>query len=92
MDSALRLSLPSWGVIEKTEDIEHNKDIIEMMKNIKEVLFKFDRNKELTDAMCGSYMAVLRYMQQEFETNQEFFGRFKNFTSNITQYDGSIGQ
>ena len=37
-------------------------------------------------------MSVFRYRQQKFETNQEYFKRFKNVTSVIVQYDGSLGQ
>ena len=38
------------------------------------------------------YMSVFWCRQKKFETNQEYFERFKNATGVITQYDGSIGQ
>ena len=35
---------------------------------------------------------MLRCRQHKFETNQEYFERFKNATGVITQYDGPIGK
>ena len=55
-------------------------------------MFKSDGNKELTHAMWEAYVSVFLCMQQRFETDQEFFERFKNFMRVITQYELSIGQ
>ena len=62
------------------------------MKLIKGFMFKFDGNMELTHAMWEAYMSVFRFRQQIFEKKLDYFERFKNITSVITQYDGSIGQ
>ena len=63
-----------------------------MLKVINGVMFKFYGNKELTHAMWEAYVSVFRCRQQKFVTNQEYFERFKNSTSIITQYEGPIGQ
>ena len=76
----------------KYEDIESDQEVIGIMKLIKGVIFKFYGNRELTHIIWEAYVSVFRYRQHKFETNQEYFERFKNSTSFITQYDGSIGQ
>ena len=63
-----------------------------MLKLIKGVMFKFDVNKKLTHEMWEAYESVFRFRQQKFGTNQDFFERFKNSTSVLTEYDGSIAQ
>ena len=55
-------------------------------------MFRFDRNTELTHAMWETCTSVFQYRQYKFGRNQELFERFKNATSVITQYDGSIEQ
>ena len=61
-----------------------------MLKLVKIFMFKLDVNKEHTHAMWEAYASVFRCCQHKFETNQEYFERFKNYTSVITQYDGLI--
>ena len=63
-----------------------------MLKLINGVMFNFDGNKELTDMIWEAYVSVFRCRKHKFETNQYYFESFKDATSIITQYDGSIGQ
>ena len=49
----------------KDESIEYKKDVIEMLKLIKGVMFKLDGNKELTHAMWGAYMSVFQFRQHK---------------------------
>ena len=72
----------------KYEAIESEQDVIGMLKLIKGVIFKFDGNKELTHTMWEDYVSVFRRRQYKFETNQEYFERFKNATRVMTKYDG----
>ena len=76
----------------KYEAIKLDQDVIGMLKIIKGVMFKFDRNKELTHVMWEDYVQVFWCRQQKFETNLEYLERFKNAMSIITQYYGSIVQ
>ena len=54
-----------------------------MLKLIKEFMFKFDKNKELTHTMWEAYVSVLQCSQKKFETNQELFKSFNNATRAI---------
>ena len=76
----------------KYEAINHDQDVIVMLKLIKGVMFKFNGIKELTDAIWEAYLSVFRCRQHKFETNEDYFERFNNSMSVITQYDGSVGQ
>ena len=84
--------LAKIGGYEKYEDIESDQDIIETMKLIKGIIFNFYENKELTHALWEAYVSVFRCRQHKFETNQDYFERFKNATSVIIQYYGPIRQ
>ena len=84
--------LAKKGGDRKYEAIKKDQYVIEMLKLIKGVMIKFEGNKEITHGMWEAYMAVIRFSQQKFETNQEFFERFKNSASFITQYERSIRQ
>ena len=76
----------------KYEAIENDQYIIGMLKIIKEVIFKFNLNKELTHAIWESYVSFFRFRQHKFENNQEYFERFNNATSVINKYYRSIRQ
>ena len=80
------------GGYSKYEAINCEQDFIGMLKLIEGVMFKFEGNKEPTQAMWEAYVSVFWCRQQKIETNQEYFERFKNAMSIITQHEGSIGQ
>ena len=50
--------LAKLGGDKKYEDIKSYQDVIEILKLIKGVMFKFDGNKELTQAMWESCVSV----------------------------------
>ena len=54
----------------KYECINSNQDVIEILKLIKGVIFKFDSNKKLTHTMWEVYVSVLQCRQKKFEKNQ----------------------
>ena len=83
--------MPSLGD-RKYEGIKSDQAVIEMMKLIKGVMFKFDGEKEFTHAMWESYVSVFRCSKNKFKTNQDYFEHFKNATiiiSNTTDQSGS---
>ena len=80
--------LAKMGGDSKYEAIERDQDVIGMLKLIKGVMFKSDKKKELTHAMWKAYVSVFWCRQHKFETNQEYFERFKNATRVMTKHDG----
>ena len=57
----------------KYEAIKRDQDVIDMLKLIKGIIFKFNVNKELAHRMWEAYLSVFGCRQQKFETNQEYF-------------------
>ena len=55
-------------------------------------MFKFGENKELNHIVWEAYLLVFQYRHHKFDVRKEFFESFKNATSAIIQYYGSIGQ
>ena len=74
----------------KYDSIKCDQDFIGILRLVKELVFNFDGNKELTHAMWESYASLFQCRQHIFDMNQKFSDRFNKSASIIIQYDGSI--
>ena len=72
-------------------DMKAKEDLLELLKNIKSLVFNFEQNKSLPDALISATDALGKFHQPETMCDEVFLEKYKWYYEVLTQPGGRLG-
>ena len=72
-------------------DMQSKEDLLELLKSIKSLVFNFEQNKSLPDALVGASDILAKFHQPESMRDEVFPEKFKAYYEVLTQSGGRLG-
>ena len=72
-------------------DMKSKEDLLELLKNIKPLVFNFEQNKSLHDALISATDALAKFHQPETMRDKVFLEKYKSHYEVLKQSGGRLG-
>ena len=60
-------------------DMQSKEDLLEMLKSVKSLVFNFEQNKSLPDALVGARHTIGKFHQPESMRDEVFLKKYKAY-------------